>query len=85
MIKLLAIKYPTVIDLDIGRTIVPTKHESDKDNIQSLIKKLLFEESYNYLLIRLGDKLFICEPVSLKTDVYSNRLIAYHPFAGELL
>lgn len=84
MIKLLAIKYPTVIDLDISRTIVPVKHESDKNNIQSLIKKLLFEERYNYLLIRLGDKLFICEPVSLKTDVYSNRLISYHPASNQL-
>ena len=85
MIKILAVKYPSVIDVDTKREVRPVKYTSDAKNIQQLIKKLLFQEQFNYLLIGLDNKLHICEPIDVATQQYSRRIVDYHPFANEII
>lgn len=84
MIKLLAFKYPTVIDVDTQRKIKPIHFSTNTQNIQELIKKLLFENKFNYLLIGLDNKLYICECVDSKNKLYSRREIFYHPYQNEI-
>ena len=79
MIKILAYKYATSADVVMQRTIKPTNYSVIQDNIQSTIKKLLFSDKYNYLLIGITGKMFICESVDNTTQVYSSRQIFYHP------
>ena len=84
MIKLLAFKYPTVIDVDTKRKVKPIIFGTNAQNIQELIKKLLFEDKFNYLLIGLDNKLYICEVVDSKKKLYSRREVSYHPYANEI-
>ena len=84
MIKILAYKYPTVIDVDMKRDVKPKPYKSDAINIQNDIKKLLFTDRFNYLLIGLGGDMFVCEVVDKKKQQYSRRKIAYHPNSDEL-
>lgn len=85
MIKLLAVKYPTTIDVDTQRKVRPVHYTSDAKNIQDLIKKLLFQERFNYLLIALDNKLHICEAIDSATKQYSRRTVEYNPFANEII
>lgn len=61
------------------RKVAPMHFSVLKENIQETIKRLLFVERYNYLLIGLEKKMFVCEPVSINTKQYSRREIFYHP------
>ena len=79
MIKILAYKYPTSADIAMQRNVKPMHYSVLQSNVQESIKKLLFAEKYNYLLIGLGGKLFICEAVNYKSQTYSRREIFYHP------
>ena len=79
MIKILAFKYPTVVDVDTQRKIEPISFETTIENIQQSIRELLFEKKFNYLLINLENKLYICEVVDVKKNLYSHRTIEYHP------
>lgn len=79
MIKILAYKYPTSADIVMQRKVAPMHYSVFKTNVQETIKKLLFEDKHNYLLIGLDGKLFICEPVSVAAKKYSRREIFYHP------
>lgn len=84
MIKILAYKYPTVVDVDMQRTVKPKLHKSDAINIQNDIKKLLFRDKFNYLLIGLGNDMFVCEIADKQMQTYSRRQIAYHPHSDDL-
>jgi hypothetical protein len=42
-------------------------------------------DKYNYLLIGLVSKMFICESVNDKAQVYSNREVKYHPHESWIL
>jgi hypothetical protein len=79
MIKILAYKYPSSADIAMQRTVKPLHHSVLQQNVQETIKKLLFADKHNYLLIGLGGKLFVCERVNDNTQTYSRREIEYHP------
>lgn len=85
MIKILAYKYPSSADVAMQREVKPMHYSVLKENIQNTIKKLLFVDKHNYLLIGLGGKLFICESVNDKSQIYSRREIFYHPAASHFL
>jgi hypothetical protein len=85
MIKILAYKYPSSADVVMQRTIEPMHYSVLQENIQNTIKKLLFEDKYNYLLIGLVSKMFICESVNDKAQVYSSREVKYHPHESWIL
>ena len=53
MIKILAYKYPTYVDVSLQREVKPLLFSSLKENVQDTIKKLLFDENHDYLLIAL--------------------------------
>ena len=84
MIKILAYKYPTSADIAMQRKVAPMHYSVFKSNVQETIKKLLFEDKHNYLLIGLDGKKFICEPVSVEAKQYSRREIGYHPHENYL-
>jgi hypothetical protein len=85
MIKLLAYKYPTSADIAMQRTAKPMHFSVLKTSVQETIKKLLFADKYNYLLIGIGGKMFICEPSNLTKKEYTRREIEYHPHQNELV
>jgi len=85
MIKILAYKYPSSADIAMQRTVKPLHYSVLQQNVQESIKKLLFADKHNYLLIGIGGKLFVCERVNDKTQTYSRREIGYHPHANWIL
>lgn len=85
MIKILAYKYPSSADVAMQRTVKPLHYSVLPQNVQESIKKLLFADKHNYLLIGIGGKLFVCERVNDKTQTYSRREIGYHPHANWIL
>lgn len=84
MIKLIAIKYPTVIDIDAQKTAKNVKYSTTLQHVQELIKTLLFIDRYNHVLVSLDNKLYVCEPIDFDNRKYSRRIVEYHPLAGEL-
>ena len=84
MIKLLAYKYPNSIDVDINRKVEPFEFEEEPSLLSTLITELLFKHNYNYVLTKLNDVLYICEPINHKKRLYTNRKISYHPHQGLL-
>lgn len=85
MIKILAYKYPTSADVAMQRTVKPAPYSVLQQNVKESIKKLLFVDKYNYLLIGLDGKLYICEVVDNKTHDYSRREIFYHPNQDDVI
>jgi hypothetical protein len=83
--KIAAVKYHTTIDRNLNKPVKPDVYTIDSKEIKPAIQKLLFEDSYNYLLIRLDKQLYICEPVSREKKLYSNRTVSYHPYENELI
>ena len=82
MINLLAFKYSTSLDVAMQKIPTPVAFSISKKLIQSTIIKLLFEDNYNYVLVTIAEKLYICEPINLKN--YSTREINYHPNQRQL-
>lgn len=84
MIKILAYKYPASPDVTLKRQVEPLVVNVTKETIQDTIKTLLFVNKYNYVLIGLNNKLFICEATEPKEKQYSRREIAYHPHEARI-
>ena len=85
MIKLLAIKYPTSLDIKLNRDTSPLLVTMDSVvEVKDRISDLIIKEKYDYILIKLDGKLFICEMANPAKLVYSHRQIHYHPYEDHL-
>jgi hypothetical protein len=84
-IDLLAIKYPNYMDNSQQRKVYPVKYSTAAQQAKQLISDILFNQLFNYVLIRLPgqNQLFICEPTNKEKREYSRREITYHPLMQE--
>lgn len=78
-IKITAINYRSIAANILNRKDFSEIVESSKENVKEHIDFLLFDKMYSYLLIKIDEKLFICEPLNKETRQYSRREITYHP------
>lgn len=82
--KLIGIRYPNYYDVSNKRDVSPVIVETDDSSkIIGMISELLFNDSeqkrVNYVLIRWGGKMYICEPMDVNNKLYSKVQINYHP------
>ena len=85
MINLLAIKYPSSLDIKLNRDTSPVRFSVETETeVKHCMAKLLCKEKYDYVLIKLNGKLFICELIAPEKAKYTYRQIHYHPYEDRL-
>lgn len=77
-IKLIPIKYPNAVSLDMKEKQEIKVREVDETKIKETINKFLFDKKYNYVLVKMPDGLYICEAFDDKPR-YNARQIKHHP------
>ena len=74
--KCIGVRYPRV-----GGSVGKNSGVMDlieKNDIKSIITKLLFQDGYDYVVINYNNGLHICEKDTETT--YSRRICLYHPY-----